>query len=281
MDFGAYFSAALTDPECGFYTTADPFNREGHFITSPEISPIFGELMAVFVQLFWGQNGMDSAEHPKVIAELGPGTGALAREVLRSIWSFGCAENLEYIFVEVSPKLATVQQQTINEFFISRGLMLEFADSEGVETLRCREKKLCFRWVRDLGGLASVVGARDGPCRPFVLAHEFFDALPAQKFRFSSGRWRELLIGPNPTARIGGTKVFDVVPGPSDSPSVKNILRPEIRFASPPPEGTEIEVSPVSLFHMDLINSLCDAHKGASLIIDYGEKHAFTDSLIV
>ena len=95
MDFGAYFNAALTDPECGFYTTADPFNREGHFITSPEISPIFGELMAVFVQLFWGQNGMDSAEHPKVMAELGPGTGALAGEVLGWMWSLGWGENVE------------------------------------------------------------------------------------------------------------------------------------------------------------------------------------------
>lgn len=70
----------LTNPEAGYYTTRDPFGRRGDFVTSPEISQMFGELVAVWIA---NEYVGSSAASPMTLIELGPGRGTLMQDVLR------------------------------------------------------------------------------------------------------------------------------------------------------------------------------------------------------
>ena len=69
----------LTNPTAGYYTNEEPFGREGDFVTAPEISQMFGELVGIWVLATWMEQG--SAKGVNLL-ELGPGRGTLMRDVL-------------------------------------------------------------------------------------------------------------------------------------------------------------------------------------------------------
>jgi SAM-dependent MidA family methyltransferase len=52
-----YFSLCLADPEHGYYKTREPFGQSGDFITAPEISQLFGEMLGVFLVQAWQRHG--------------------------------------------------------------------------------------------------------------------------------------------------------------------------------------------------------------------------------
>ncbi len=79
----------LTSPDGGYYTSKkiedkDQFGKTGDFVTSPEISQIFGELVGIWFVAEWIAQGRK--EDGIEIIELGPGRGTLMADVLR-VWS--------------------------------------------------------------------------------------------------------------------------------------------------------------------------------------------------
>ena len=70
----AYMTMALHDPDGGYYARRDPIGAQGDFITSPEISQVFGELIGLWCAVVWRQLGRPD---PVILAELGPGRGVL------------------------------------------------------------------------------------------------------------------------------------------------------------------------------------------------------------
>ncbi len=72
----------LFDPRHGYYTTREPFGRGGDFTTSPEISEMFGELVAVWLHSAWDAIGRPL---PATFAEIGPGRGMLMKDMLRTL----------------------------------------------------------------------------------------------------------------------------------------------------------------------------------------------------
>ena len=155
-----YMTLALLDPRAGYYTTRDPFGAAGDFVTAPEISQMFGELIGLWAADLWQRLG---APPRIVLAELGPGRGTLMADALRAaraLPAFRAA--LTPWLVEASPRLARIQAERL--------------DGSGAQ------------WAGDLAGLPG-----DVPL--IVVANEFFDALPIRQFVRRGRAWHERLVG--------------------------------------------------------------------------------------
>jgi len=103
--------AALTDPDHGYYITRDPLGARGDFITAPEISQIFGELIGLWSAAVWQSMGS-----PKAFrwVELGPGRGTLMADAVRASSSVpGFHEAASLHMVDASPVLKALQQQAL------------------------------------------------------------------------------------------------------------------------------------------------------------------------
>lgn len=142
-----------------YYATRDPFGVAGDFITAPEISQMFGELIGLWCADLWDRMGRP---RPFCLMELGPGRGTLMRDALRAIGQAlpACRAAATVHLVETSPTLRARQKAAL-------------ADVE-------------LAWLDDLGGLPP------GPA--IVLGNEFLDALPIRQFARSAAGWHERLV---------------------------------------------------------------------------------------
>lgn len=159
-----YMAEVLTHPEQGYYSARDPFGAAGDFITAPEISQMFGELVGLWCAEVWQRLG--SPVEIKLI-ELGPGRGTLMADALRAARMLpGFREAIAVHLVEVSPALRARQAETL--------------------------KDAPVRWH---GALAEVP---DAPA--IIIANEFFDALPIRQFRKEPKGWCEVMVGHDPAS---------------------------------------------------------------------------------
>ncbi len=156
-----YMQACLTDEREGYYTSRQPIGAEGDFVTAPEVSQIFGELLGLWAVAVWQSMG---APQSVVLAELGPGRGTLMADALRAsrlVPAFRAG--LRVALIETSPVLRRVQQETL------RGAEVPL---------------LWYQRIEDV---------TDGPL--IVLANEFIDALPVRQLVRRDGAWRERAVG--------------------------------------------------------------------------------------
>ena len=154
-----FMATCLGDPEHGYYMRRDPFGAAGDFITAPEVSQMFGELIGLWAVETWRRMGAPSHF---VLAELGPGRGTLMADALRAArLAPGFLAAAKVGLVETSPHLRGLQQERL------AGHEVDFADR--VEALA------------------------EGPA--IIIANEFFDALPIRQFvRVNSG-YAERMVG--------------------------------------------------------------------------------------
>ncbi|QGM47408.1 class I SAM-dependent methyltransferase [Methylocystis heyeri] len=215
-----YMSLCLSHPRLGYYTTHNPFGASGDFITAPEISQMFGELLGVWMIEAWTAAGNPEASR---LVELGPGRGTLMSDVLRvARIAPNFLANMAVDLVETSPLLRDLQRQML-----------------AGETVP-------ISWRADFGEV---------PRAPvFVLANEFFDALPARHFVKTATGWRERLVGLD----RAGALVFGLAPNP------------EPGLAVPAPEGSVIEVNGIAQRLMAEIAERIVADGGVMLAVDYG-----------
>jgi NADH dehydrogenase [ubiquinone] 1 alpha subcomplex assembly factor 7 len=138
-----------------YYATRDPLGAAGDFVTAPEISQIFGELIGLWCADLWLRAGSPT---PCAWVELGPGRGTLARDALRSMARFGFAPDVH--FVETSPVLRDLQSAAVPQ----------------------------ASFHADVSTLPA-----DRPL--IIVANEFFDALPIRQLVRSEAGWRERVVG--------------------------------------------------------------------------------------
>ncbi len=154
----AFMAAANGDPEHGYYARRDPLGREGDFITAPEISQVFGELIGAWCADAWHRMGTPSRV---LLVELGPGRGTLIADLLRTAKGIaGFAEALDIHLVETSPALAKLQQTALGGAPAS--------------------------WHRTLATVP------DGPF--LLIANEFFDALPVEQYVSRRDGWHRRAV---------------------------------------------------------------------------------------
>ncbi len=169
MPLERYMALALGHPRHGYYMTRDPFGASGDFITAPEISQMFGELIGLWAAQVWMSMGAPSSLR---LIELGPGRGALMADALRAgAAAKGFREALRIELVEMSPVLRRRQAAALAGI----GLPVEWR--------------------------ARVEDVPDGPA--IVIANEFFDALPVRHYVRDATGWRERCVGLAADGRLG------------------------------------------------------------------------------
>ncbi|MBV7265320.1 SAM-dependent methyltransferase [Erythrobacter sp. WH131] len=156
-----------------YYDSRDPLGDEGDFITAPEISQMFGELVGLWIADIWVKMGASDNIH---YVELGPGRGTLATDVLKTAGKYGFDPHIH--FVEGSLALRKVQRQAVP----------------------------AVRFHNDLSTLPE-----DRPL--LIVANEFFDALPIHQLVRSASGWHERLVGleGDALAFVAGDKPMDSI----------------------------------------------------------------------
>jgi NADH dehydrogenase [ubiquinone] 1 alpha subcomplex assembly factor 7 len=228
-----YMAECLLHPVHGYYTTRDPFGAAGDFTTAPEISQMFGELVGLALAQAWLDQGAPS---PFTLAELGPGRGTLMADILRAtrgVPGFHAAARVT--LVEASPVLRRKQEKTI-----SRG------------------HDLGLRWIEAAGDLAE---------QPlFLVANEFFDALPIHQFQFQNGHWHERLIGLR-----DGKLAFGLAERGQRTVGLLADRQHDV--------GLVIEDGRIGRFVMKQVHHRLHHHGGLALVIDYGGWRSKGDTL--
>ncbi len=153
-----YMELALQHPEFGYYRHGDPIGQGGDFITAPEISQMFGEMIGLWCADVWRQMGKPEKF---ALLELGPGRGTLMQDALRATAKkSGFHQAMELHLIESSETLRKQQTEKIGGFLP--------------------------RYIDDLSQL---------PALPtLIIANEFFDALPVRQFEKTFQGWHERLI---------------------------------------------------------------------------------------
>lgn len=111
MTVAAYMEACLQDPEHGYYRTQTAIGAAGDFVTAPEISQVFGELIGLWCAVVWQQMGKPSPVH---LVEFGPGRGTMMRDMLRAACLVpGFLEAATIHLIEKSEPLKASQRATL------------------------------------------------------------------------------------------------------------------------------------------------------------------------
>jgi len=111
LSVAQYMAIALHDPTHGYYTARQPIGAAGDFITAPEISQMFGELLGAWIVQTWRDQGSPS---PARLVELGPGRGTLMADVLRTAnLEPEFLEGIELVLIETSATLREAQTEKL------------------------------------------------------------------------------------------------------------------------------------------------------------------------
>ena len=160
MPVDRFIQLSLSHPECGYYARKDRFGRGGDFITAPEISQLFGEMMAGFLGYLWHAFGQPAADNI-IRFEAGPGRGTLFNDMHKTYQKI-CPplSQAEPHFLEASPYLRERIRQAIqplSPIFAETiaglpskplfGIANEFFDALGVRQACYRKKGWVWRAV--------------------------------------------------------------------------------------------------------------------------------------
>jgi len=141
-----FINQALYKPKSGFYMKNNPFGDKGDFITSPNISILFSEMLSIWTVSFW-----QNLKCPKKInlIELGPGNGQMIHDMINSLQKFPkFYKSCKFVILEKSPYLKKIQKKKLKKFNV--------------------------KWIRNLN---EIRGKNN-----IFIANEFFDALPIKQF---------------------------------------------------------------------------------------------------
>ena len=159
MSIATYMGLCLTHPRHGYYKKPEPIGKNGDFITAPEISQMFGEMLGFFLINLWQQ-----MEEPKAftLLELGPGRGTLMSDILRvGAKAPGFIEALDLRLFDTDPALVAEQRTRLGAY-----------KPHWIESF-------------ELPGDAPLL----------IVANEFFDAMPIRQFVRAKDGWHERLVG--------------------------------------------------------------------------------------
>ncbi|MDG1004306.1 MAG: SAM-dependent methyltransferase [Emcibacteraceae bacterium] len=239
IPISTFMTEALTNPKFGYYLNKTPFGNDGDFITSPEISQLFGELIGLWFADIWLK--MDCPQKVHLI-ELGPGNGTLLSDLTRALSILpSFKNNIELHLVEASPKLIKIQKYALSKF--TGKITWHETVSEALDASK---------------GINAAT---------FVLANEFFDALPIRQFQKCDLGWHERMVNLDPKG--GEDFIYMLSPFPIQNFKIPKQLEEAAIHSI-------IEVSPMADNLTIIISEHLKKNSGAALFIDYGYNEYLT-----
>jgi NADH dehydrogenase [ubiquinone] 1 alpha subcomplex assembly factor 7 len=225
-----YMAACLYDPDHGYYRTRTAIGRQGDFITAPEVSQVFGELIGLWSAVVWQQMGSPASFD---LIEIGPGRGTLMRDALRAVRRVpGVLEAARVGLIEISETLSSAQRITL------------------------AEAEIPITWAPSFDALTR---AGESPPPAIVVANELLDCEPRDQMIRSEGTWQQRTV----TLDDGGRLSFAARKPDAESEA----LLPELdRIHPAAAEGDVVEPSRTTW----LLDALADRSSLAALLIDYG-----------
>lgn len=255
----SYMKEVLTNPNSGYYMTKDVFGHDGDFVTSPELTQIFNELIGIWMISEWRKIGSLAAEVQLI--ELGPGRCSLMQDLIRVLDRFRVLDKVSIHLVELSPYLSQLQAQRIG------ASSQELPENSEEKYYRYGEtlsgvKVFWYRRLQDVPNNFSI-----------VVANEFLDALPIHKFqKDSNGKWKEVLIDIDGSAEKDQTK-FRYIISRNETPTSK-LFAMNCHNES----RDHVEVSFESDVIVQHIAERLESYGGFGLLIDYGHSGDKTDT---
>lgn len=269
-----FMQQCLTHPTHGYYTTRkNIFGSVGDFITAPDVTPVFSELLAVCIANYLRQNvpaGSPSLKRvaprpgsnsvlPFRLVEFGPGNGSMLKTLLPTLSRLKCAPSSLFL-VDASAKLRQKQREVLDtiENLSVPGVTWFSSVSEAIDKLE------------------DSTNVDDGACLTVIIAHEFMDALPVHVFQRVASvdtqlplarQWTERLVDVDSTASSDNAK----------RGSLRFVLSPRVTPASallsnaaPLADETVIELCPQAQSLVRKFGHVIGRHGGIALLVDYG-----------
>ncbi|CAA3012497.1 NADH dehydrogenase [ubiquinone] complex I, assembly factor 7 [Olea europaea subsp. europaea] len=253
-----YMEEVLTNPKAGYYINRDVFGADGDFITSPEVSQMFGEMIGVWAMCLWEQMGKPNKVN---LVELGPGRGTLLADLLHGASKFkNFTDSLHIHMIECSPALQKLQYEN-----------LKCATEDGADE---NEKRINSTIAESPVSWHAMLEQVPTGLPTIIIAHEFFDALPLHQFQKASRGWCEKMVD------ITENSSFRFVLSPQPTPATLYLMK---RFKWAETEEiarlSHIEVCPKAIDLTQEISKRIAIDGGGALIIDYGVNGIVSNSL--
>ena len=153
-----FINFSLYDKKLGFYMKKNPFGKDGDFITAPNISRLFSEMISIWLISFWQSLGCPKKFN---LVELGPGNGEMTKILIESLKNFpDFLNSCNFILYEKSPTLIKIQKKNL--------------------------RKLKISWISKIKKIRKIPS--------IFLANEFFDALPIKQLDKKGNLWFEKCV---------------------------------------------------------------------------------------
>ena len=166
ISVASFMTLALQHPEFGYYTTKNPIGRTGDFITSPEVTQLFGEIIGVWCVDAWERIGKPDNF---ALLELGAGTGVMMRDIIRAT-------------------------QRVSDFVSARKIFI----LESNQALKNKQKSNIpgeYSYVDSISSVPSELPL-------IIVANEFFDAMPVRQMEKTFQGWAERMVDVNEDALV-------------------------------------------------------------------------------
>ena len=235
LTIASYMSWCLHDPEQGYYPTHDPLGRDGDFITAPEISQMFGEVLGLSLIQSWRNMGEPKTVH---LVEYGPGHGVMMNDILRAAkLDSGFFKGVRVWLIETSSTLETRQEKQLANCGVP------------------------VRWITSLDDIPE--GST------LIVGNEYLDCLPMRQFvmkdRFrESDGWHERVVDIDPGNENALT--YAMLAAPVSKADQKFLPRDISRFK----QGDLLEIHPGLAQIIEDIKTRFEKTPGAALFLDYG-----------
>lgn len=248
-----YMVLTTNHSRLGYYhQNRDQIGTDGDFITSPEISQIFGEMIAVWCISVWEKMG--SPEKVNLV-EMGPGRGTLMKDLLRTLSRFPRLKNIFKIsLIELSDHMKKIQGENLSQ-----------GDFEEIP----------IDWYSSLDEISAEIPI-------LFIGQEVLDTFPIRQFQYTEKGWTEIMVDIDPTSETSNHFRFVLSSEAAESMVIfkgsghtsldsKEQLESKI--------GDRIEYNPLALSTVEKVSKLIKASKGAALFFDYGERYCQKDTL--